>query len=179
MKYFIYHSAAKRKCRQHPVGIWIESINAICDIDYFFENDKTTNSTFCPTDKVFVMCRTTYIAVFAWMKDSFLYFMFFSIFYNSPINYERVLVQILAWYWTTDRPGARFTNGFLPAIQIRWKLRLAIILLLAVRSQQIFAHATTAQLSCHVQNFVAIAVLELRWEWNEISIEFKLRRKNR
>ena len=76
-------------------------------------------------------------------------------------------------------PGARFTNDFLPAIQIRWKFRLAVILLLAIRSQQIFAHATTAQLSCHVQNFVAITVLELRWEWNEISIEFELRWKNR
>ena len=76
-------------------------------------------------------------------------------------------------------PGARFTNGFLPAIQIRWKLRLAVIPLMAIRSQQIFAHATTAQLSCHVQNFVAITVLESRWEWNEISIEFELRWKNR
>ena len=71
-------------------------------------------------------------------------------------------------------PGARFTNDFLPAIQIRWKLRLAVIPLLAIRSQQIFAHATTA-----VQNFVAITVLESRWEWNEISIEFELRWKNR
>ena len=43
------------------------------------------------------------------------------------------------------RPGARFTNDFLPAIQTRWKLRLAVIPLLAIRSQQIFAHATTAQ----------------------------------
>ena len=31
-------------------------------------------------------------------------------------------------------PGARFTNSFLPAIQIRWKFRLAITLLLAIRS---------------------------------------------
>ena len=76
-------------------------------------------------------------------------------------------------------PGARFTNDFLPAIQIRWKLRLAVIPLLAIRSQQIFAHATTAQLSCHVQNFVAIIILKSRWEWNEISIEFELRWKNR
>ena len=60
---------------------------------------------------------------------------------------------------------------FLPAIQIRWKLRLAITPLLAIRSQQIFAHAMTAQLSCHVQNFVEITVLESRWEWNEISTE--------
>ena len=30
----------------------------------------------------------------------------------------------------------------------------------------------------HVQNFVAITVLELRWVWNEISIEFELRWKN-
>ena len=76
-------------------------------------------------------------------------------------------------------PGARFTNDFSPAIQIRWKIRLAVIPLLAIRSQQIFAHATTAQLSCHVQNFVAITVLESRWEWNEISIDLELRWKNR
>ena len=77
------------------------------------------------------------------------------------------------------QPGAHFTNDFLPAIQIRWKLRLAVIPLLAIKSQQIFAHATTAQLSCHVQNFVAITLLESTWEWNEISIEFELRWKNR
>ena len=76
------------------------------------------------------------------------------------------------------KPGARFTNIFLPAIQIRWKLRLAITPLLAIRSQQSFAHATTAQLSCHVQKYVAITVLEWRWDWNEISIEFELRWKN-
>ena len=51
--------------------------------------------------------------------------------------------------------------------------------LLFIRSQQMFAHATEEQLSCHVQNFVAITVLESRWEWNEISIEFELRRKDR
>ena len=73
--------------------------------------------------------------------------------------------------------GARFTNDFLPAIQIRWKLRLAVIPLLTIRSQQIFAHATTAQLSCHEQKFVAITVLKSRGDWNEISIEFELRWK--
>ena len=65
--------------------------------------------------------------------------------------------------WT----GARFTNDFLTAIQIWWKLHLAIIPLLAIRSQQILAHAMTAQLSCHVQNFVAITVSESRGEWKE------------
>ena len=68
--------------------------------------------------------------------------------------------------------GARFTNVFLPAIQIRWKLCLAVIPLLAIRSQQFFAHATTAQLSCHVQNFVAITLLDWKWEWNKISLKF-------
>ena len=56
-------------------------------------------------------------------------------------------------------PGARFTNDVLPAIQIRWKLCLAVIPLLAKRSQQISAHAMTAQLPCHVQKFVVITVL--------------------
>ena len=63
-----------------------------------------------------------------------------------------------------------FHYRFLPAIQIQWKLCLAIILLLAIRSQKNFAHAM-----CHVQNFVAIAVFESKWEWNGISIEFELR----
>ena len=85
------------------------------------------------------------------------------------------------------RPAALWTEALgpvalpfsLPAIQIRWKLGLAITPSLAIRSQQIFAHATTAQLSCHVQNFVAITVLESRWEWNKIFIEFELRWVNR
>ena len=65
---------------------------------------------------------------------------------------------------------------FLPAIQIRWKIRLALIPLMAIKSQQIlYMPRPTAQLSCHVQNFVAMTVLEPRWEWNEISIEFELR----
>ena len=38
------------------------------------------------------------------------------------------------------------TNAFLPAIQIRWKLRHAITPMLTIRSQQIFVHATTAQI---------------------------------
>ena len=48
-------------------------------------------------------------------------------------------------------PGAGFTKDILPTIQIRWKLCLALIPLLAIRLQQIFAHATTTQLSWHVQ----------------------------
>ena len=50
--------------------------------------------------------------------------------------------------------GARFTNDFLPAFQIRWKLRC-----------------------CNY--VVAITVLESRWEGNEFSIEFELRCENR
>ena len=67
------------------------------------------------------------------------------------------------WYLPSQDPGARLTDDFLPMIQIKWKLRLALILLLAIGSQQIFAHATTAQLLCHEQNFVVITVLESSW----------------
>ena len=88
-------------------------------------------------------------------------------------------VYNIAYDWLVAVQGARFTNNFLLAIQIRWKLRHAVIPLLTNRSQQIFAHATTAQLSCHVQNLVVITVLESRWEWNEISIGFELRWKKR
>ena len=81
-------------------------------------------------------------------------------------------------YWMHE-PEARFSNYSLPAVQIRWEVRLIVVPLLAIRSQQIFAHATTAQLSCHVQNFVAIKVIVSGWEWNVISTEFELRWKNR
>ena len=48
------------------------------------------------------------------------------------------------------------------AIQIRWECCLVIIPLLAIRPQHISGHATAAQVSCHVQNCVAIAVSELK-----------------
>ena len=90
--------------------------------------------------------------------------------FNPAVSFKW-LTQLQCWslYWRTwaviiFHPGARFTKDFLPAIQIRWKPCLAVILLLAIRSQQVFAHATTAQLSYHVQNFAAITVLETSWE---------------
>ena len=43
-------------------------------------------------------------------------------------------------------------------------------MLLVMISHQVVARATTAQLSGHVQNFVAIAELKSKWEKNEISI---------
>ena len=41
-------------------------------------------------------------------------------------------------------------------------------------SLQNFVHATTAQLSGHVQNFVVITSSELYWKQNEKTIKFKL-----
>ena len=63
--------------------------------------------------------------------------------------------------------GAHFANDL-----VRWEICLVVIQSLAIRLQQNFAHATTAQLSCHVQNFVAIALLEPQQKLNKISIEF-------
>ena len=55
--------------------------------------------------------------------------------------------------------GARFTNELLPPIQIRWKLRLAIIPLLAIRSQQFFAHATVVPCTkCCSDHIIKIVV---------------------
>ena len=45
-------------------------------------------------------------------------------------------------------------------------------------SLQNSAHATTAQLPCHVRNFIAITLIHLGWEKNDISIEFELRWKH-
>ena len=65
------------------------------------------------------------------------------------------------------QPGDCFSNGIPISIDIPGKARLAIMIIipfLAIVSLQTFAHAMTAWLSCHVQNFVAIAVIERRWE---------------
>ena len=59
--------------------------------------------------------------------------------------------------------------------QIWWEFCLAIIVLLAIRLQHTSANATAAQVSCHIQNCLAIAVSESKWEWNDISNEFKIR----
>ena len=47
------------------------------------------------------------------------------------------------------------------------EISLVVIPLLVIRSQQNFAHAPTAQLSCHEQNFIAITVLKLSWTWTK------------
>ena len=48
---------------------------------------------------------------------------------------------------------------------------------MAIKSQQMFARAAAAQL-CNAHNFVAIILVKLWWESNEISFEFELRLKN-
>ena len=73
-------------------------------------------------------------------------------------------------------PGARFTNGFSIAIQIRWEFRFALTSIRMQWSLQNFVHGTTALLSWHVQKFVAIwwPATEL-WQ-GEVSIEFELQK---
>ena len=87
-------------------------------------------------------------------------------------------VLLLARRKQAGGPGTHFTNDFSITIQMWWKFHLALIQLLIITSQQNLAHATTAQLSCHVPNIVAITLLVFGWEQNEISITFELWWKN-
>ena len=94
-----------------------------------------------------------------------------------------ILMAQSAMAWTKlarniSASWARFTNNFSIVIQIRWKIDLSVTSAWCSISLN-FAHATTAQLSCHVQNFIAITLLYRRWQQNEISIEFELRWENR
>ena len=87
--------------------------------------------------------------------------------------------EAITWLMLTSHQcdaGAHFTDDFSITIQIRWKFQLAVIQLLVIISQQKqnFAHATTGQLSGHVQNFLAITSFEFGWEQNEISLTFEL-----
>ena len=76
-------------------------------------------------------------------------------------------------------PGAHFTNNFSITIQMWWKFHFALILALIKWSLQNVAHGTTAGLSWHVPNFVAIWSTVIELELNEFSIEFELWWKNR
>ena len=70
------------------------------------------------------------------------------------------------WFGCIDWPGAHFTNDFSIVIKIRWKIVYIAIYFLAITSLQSFAHATTAQLLCHLKDIVTITLLEFRWEQN-------------
>ena len=100
--------------------------------------------------------------------------------------------SILESYWTRvsflhntlNRPGhsllvrVHFTNNFSTVIQIRWKIGFSVTPLLGIISLQNFAHATTATMSCHEQNFIAITLPQLGWLQKEIPIKFELQWKN-
>ena len=63
-------------------------------------------------------------------------------------------------YYTWTYPGANTINYFsIVIIQIWKKIIFVVISFFVIWSVQIFAHDTTAQLSWHVQKFVAVAVL--------------------
>ena len=63
---------------------------------------------------------------------------------------------MLPYYGQYYDPGACFTNNHSITVQI-WGLLEEMIII----SLQTFAHAMTALLSCHVQNFGVITLLEL------------------
>ena len=63
-------------------------------------------------------------------------------------------------------PGTHFTIDFLIVIQIQWYIGLSVTPLWCIISLQNVAHATTAQLLCHVQNAIVVILLLLRWEQN-------------
>ena len=74
--------------------------------------------------------------------------------------------------------GAHFTNNFSITIQMWWKFHFALIQILIKWSLQYLAHGTTAGLSWHVPNFVAMWSSVIELELNEISITFELWWKN-
>ena len=101
--------------------------------------------------------------------------------YNS--KYESCgfgILWVLTSYLILKRgPGAHFTNNFSITFQMWWKFHFALIKILIKWSLQYLAHGTTAGLSWHVPNVVAIWSSVVELELNEISITFELWWKNR
>ena len=61
---------------------------------------------------------------------------------------------------------------FFTTIKIQWKNIIDAIWLLANRSLQFFAYAKSAQLSCHMQNWVVITSSEFGWGKMKFPLNF-------
>ena len=68
------------------------------------------------------------------------------------------------------KAGAHFTNNFSITFQMWWKFHFALIQILIKWSLQYLAHATTAGLSWHVPNVVAIWSSVVEWNFHHIWI---------
>ena len=90
-----------------------------------------------------------------------------------PISQDPSIPVRRHLYTETD-PRGPVHERFPKVIKIRWKLDFKCNFIVGIISLQHFI-----QLSCHVQNFITIISPKPGWEQHEISIEFKLRLKNR
>ena len=80
--------------------------------------------------------------------------------------------------WSIDNnAGPRFTNAFSIAIQIRWKFRFTLTMIIIQWLQQSLVYGTTAVLSWHVPKFVAISLAATELQQGEVFIVFELRAK--
>ena len=90
-----------------------------------------------------------------------------SVFRAKPLPKSMVIDWLIDWLIDCELPlesesqmtperaltGPHFTNDFSIVIQIQWKIGFSVTSMLSIISLQNFAHATSAQLSWHVQNF--------------------------
>ena len=84
------------------------------------------------------------------------------------LNLNEYLRESNPQLWHISCTGGHFNKDFSIATQIQLKFLFAIIPFFDVLSLQIFAHATTAPLSWHVQKLVVIRQLKLSLQQNEI-----------
>ena len=97
----------------------------------------------------------------------------FSLKYSSQVlfvqytNFERIFWRARETL-VKQSPGSHFTNGFAIGIQIRRRICFNVNLLLFIISDQNFAYATTAELWCHEQNFIAITLIPIEWNFHRI-----------
>ena len=88
------------------------------------------------------------------------------------------MYPIVSFIVVNGEPEAHLTNEFSKKIQTPLKINFVVIPFHTIKSIQIFAHATTAMLLWHVQNFVVNMTLECHWEKNEISSNLRYDGKN-
>ena len=90
----------------------------------------------------------------------------------------RVTPPLIGWVQTKNQPclyapGAHFIYDFSIVIKMGWKFHTALIQVVVKWSLRYFAHGTTALLSWHVQNFVAIWYRTRDSNQNHSFVEFE------
>ena len=117
------------------------------------------------------------------IKDTLLELWYFVI--EVEVGSEKIISEVGSWSGVVSdrflnvpcwqaKSTAAADQGLVSLTDFWWKFHFGLTFILTKLSVQNFAHAVTALLSRHVQNYVAISLPETELQYMKIFIEFEL-----